>query len=64
MQPEARRALFAASTITLLLILNIISAIKSLGWQSVTFNTALILLLDVLYAWRYRDTQVVQWLLL
>jgi hypothetical protein len=30
----------------------------------VTFNTALILLLDLLYIWRYRDAQVAQWLLL
>lgn len=64
MQPESRRALFALSTIGLLLVLNIVSAVKSLGWRAVTCNTALILLLDLLYIWRYRDAQVAQWLLL
>lgn len=63
MSSMARRTVFALGTIALLLILNTISALYGLGWKSVTINTTLILLLDICYAWRYRDGHVVQWLL-
>jgi hypothetical protein len=48
----------------LLLALNVVSAHYGLGWKAVTGNVAVILLLDGIYIFSSRDTQLGQWLLL
>jgi hypothetical protein len=61
---EARRLRFTGLTIALLVALNVVGAWTRAGWPLATFNTALILLLDVLYVWRFRDGVLGRWLLL
>lgn len=60
---DARRIRFVGFTMALLMGLDIVSSQLSLGWKSITFNTALILALDGLYILRYRDGQLARWFL-
>lgn len=57
-----KRLRFVLFTLVLLLTLNVLSAIFTLGWKSVAFNTALILALDVAFIVRYRDRTLLAWL--
>jgi Domain of unknown function (DUF6989) len=60
---ETRRIQFVLGTMALLLALNVVSAVYELGWQAVTGNVALVLLLDGIYLMFSRDVQLGQWLL-
>ena len=60
----SRRLKFVLFTMVLALALNGVSAAGRLGWQSATAITALVLVLDVLFVWRYRDAILGHWLLL
>jgi hypothetical protein len=65
-QAAAMRFRFVVFTMVLLVVLNTLAAVtplRVLGWRAVTFNSALILLLDVLFAWRHRDREIAGWLL-
>lgn len=63
LEADTRRIRFVLFTMVLLLGLDIACAQLSPGWKSITFNTALILILDGLYIARYRDGQLARWLL-
>lgn len=60
---EKRRTRFVVVTIFAMLLLNVPAAIGGWGWKSAAFNTALVLVIYVVFALRTRDVLVMRWLL-
>lgn len=58
-----KRLFFVLSTVGLLVALNVIASIYSLGWKSVTANTAFILALFVGFIFRHKDRVLLGWLI-
>lgn len=59
---EKRRLIFVLVTMAVALAFNAVSARFELGWGSAAAITALVLVADVVFIWRYRDGLLAHWL--